>query len=42
MVNRIGYPNEHKLGVNEWLSAVDLELSKNADLGIKLNLIQLI
>ena len=36
MVNRIGYPNEHKLGVSEWLSAVDLELSKNVDLGIKI------
>jgi hypothetical protein len=36
MVNRIGYPNEHKLGKNEWLAAVITELEKGIDFGIRI------
>ena len=36
MVNRIGYPNEHKLGKNEWLAAVITELEKEIDFGINI------
>ena len=36
MVNRIGYPNEHKLGKNEWLAAVLTELEKDIDFGISI------
>lgn len=36
MVNRIGYPNEHRLGKNEWLSAVITELEKEIDFGISI------
>ena len=36
MVNRMGYPNNHKLGKNEWLSAVITELEKEIDFGINI------
>jgi len=36
MVNRIGYPNEHKLGKNEWLAAVITELEKEIDFGVSI------
>ena len=36
MVNRIGYPNEHKLGKDEWLSAAITELEKETDFGISI------
>jgi len=36
MVNRTGYPNEHKLGKNEWLAAVITELEKEIDFGISI------
>ena len=34
MVNRIGYPDNHKLGKDEWASAVALELKKDIDFKI--------
>ena len=37
MINRIGYPNEHGLGMNEWAGAVSLELEKAIDFGIRIN-----
>lgn len=36
MVNRTGYPDEHKLGKNEWLAAVITELEKEIDFGISI------
>jgi hypothetical protein len=36
MVNRIGYPNEHKLGKDSWLDAVIIELEKEIDFGISI------
>ena len=36
MVNRMGYPDNHKLGKNEWLSAVITELNKEIDFGINI------
>lgn len=36
MVNRTGYPNDHKLGKNEWLAAVITELEKEFDFGISI------
>jgi len=36
MVNRTGYPDNHKLGKNEWLARVDEELIKPADFGINI------
>ena len=36
MVNRMGYPDNHKLGKNEWLSAVITELEKEIDFGINI------
>ena len=36
MVNRTGYSNEHRLGKNEWLSAVITELEKEIDFGISI------
>jgi len=37
MVNRIGFPDSHKLGKNEWASAVINELAKDPDFGITIN-----
>ncbi len=37
MVNRIGFPDSHKLGKNEWASAVINELDKDPDFGITIN-----
>ena len=36
MVNRIGYPNEHRLGKDEWLARVITELEKEVDFGISI------
>jgi hypothetical protein len=36
MVNRIGYPNEHKLGKDEWSDAAITELEKEIDFGISI------
>jgi len=36
MVNRIGYPNEHRLGKDEWLARVITELEKDIDFGISI------
>ena len=36
MVNRMGYPDNHKLGKNEWLSAVITELEKEIDFGVNI------
>ena len=36
MVNRVGYPNLHKLGKDEWLAAVITELEKEIDFGISI------
>ena len=36
MINRIGYPNEHRLGKDEWLSRVITELEKEIDFGISI------
>jgi len=36
MVNRSGYPNSHKLGKNEWLTAVITELEKEIDFGVSI------
>ena len=36
MVNRMGYPDNHKLGKNEWLSGVITELEKEIDFGINI------
>ena len=37
MVNRIGYPNEHRLGKDEWLAKVITELGKEIDFGISIS-----
>ena len=37
MVNRIGFPDSHKLGKNEWANAVVNELAKDPDFGITIN-----
>ena len=37
MVNRIGYPDNHKLGKNEWADAVSNELNKDVDFGISIS-----
>jgi hypothetical protein len=37
MVNRIGYPNEHRLGKDEWLAKVITELEKEIDFGISIS-----
>ena len=37
MVNRIGYPNNHKLSKDEWANEVANELNKEADFGIDIN-----
>ena len=37
MINRIGYSNEHGLGMSEWADAVSLELEKEIDFGIIIN-----
>ena len=37
MVNRIGYPNNHKLGKDEWASIVAQELSKQSNFKISIN-----
>ena len=34
MINRINYPNNHKLGKDEWLGAAISELEKDIDFGI--------
>ena len=36
MVNRIGYPSEHRLGKDEWLARVITELEKEIDFGISI------
>ena len=36
MVNRIGYPSEHRLGKDEWLARVITELEKETDFGINI------
>jgi len=36
MINRTGYPIEHRLGKDEWLSRVITELEKEIDFGIKI------
>jgi len=36
MVNRIGYPNNHKLGKDEWANAVTEELTKELNFGINI------
>ena len=37
MINRMGYPNNHKLGKDEWANAVTNELNKEIDFGIIIN-----
>ena len=37
MVNRIGFPDSHKLGKNEWANAVVNELAKDPGFGIIIN-----
>ena len=37
MVNRIGYPDNHKLGKGEWAAEVSTELNKEVDFGININ-----
>jgi len=37
MVNRIGYPNNHKLGKDEWATEVLNELNKEVNFGININ-----
>jgi hypothetical protein len=37
MVNRIGFPDSHKLGKNEWSTAVANELAKDPDFEITIN-----
>jgi hypothetical protein len=37
MVNRIGFPDNHKLGKDEWASAVALELKKDVDFTIHIS-----
>lgn len=37
MVNRIGYPDNHKLGKDEWASIVAQELSKQSNFKISIN-----
>jgi len=36
MINRIGYPSEHRLGKDEWLARVITELEKETDFGISI------
>ena len=36
MINRIGYPNEHRLGKNEWIARVITELEKEVNFGISI------
>jgi thiol-disulfide isomerase/thioredoxin len=36
MINRIGYPNEHRLGKDEWGNRVITELEKEIDFGISI------
>ena len=36
MINRIGYPNEHRLGKDEWIARVITELEKEIDFGISI------
>ena len=36
MINRIGYPSEHRLGKDEWLARVITELEKETDFGINI------
>ena len=36
MINRIGYPSEHRLGKDEWLARVITELEKEIDFGISI------
>ena len=36
MINRIGYPNEHRLGKDEWLARVITELEKETNFGINI------
>ena len=37
MVNRIGYPDNHKLSKDEWATEVTNELNKEVDFGIDIN-----
>lgn len=37
MVNRTGYPDNHKLGKDEWANAVTTELNKEINFGIMIN-----
>ena len=37
MVNRIGFPDNHKLGKDEWANAVTNELNKEINFGIMIN-----
>ena len=37
MVNRIGYPDNHKLSKDEWATEVSNELNKEVDFGIDIN-----
>ena len=37
MVNRIGYPDNHRLSKNEWAAEVSNELNKEVDFGITIN-----
>jgi len=37
MVNRTGYPDNHKLGKDEWANAVSNELNKEINFGIMIN-----
>ena len=36
MVNRIGYPNNHKIGWQEWASTIENELAKEINFGISI------
>jgi len=38
MINRIGYPNEHRLGKDEWLARVITELEKETNFGINITI----
>ena len=37
MINRIGYPDNHRLGKDEWANEVASELNKDVDFGIIIN-----
>jgi len=37
MINRISYPDGHRMGINEWAAAVNIELSKAIDFGISIS-----